>query len=214
MPKILKITDTLTKIEPVETLLIHGKEIHRILFHVKGKLRAIAAVSDEGTAYYSFQHDKRVRPDTPVDYYMGGGLCLAIRIHNPADSKQRDPETDIEKLKDSAQANMSLTIGELHALYAQFPSDSPQAYAIAVQLRRQHQDKSLQLGEYDAVCFECRTALNADPRYAFRFGKAHCYECKGNVPFTLVKPLPREPQKPPPSLEDVQRRLKEKFGGA
>ena len=125
----------LTRIEPAETLLISGKEVHRRLFHVQGEPRAIAAVSDEGTAYYSLQHDKRFEPDTPVRYYMAGGLCLAIRIANPADSKQRDPETDIETLKDMAQTNMMLSIGELHALFAQFPAESPQAYAIALQLR-------------------------------------------------------------------------------
>ena len=136
MTKLDRREGLLTRIEPSETLLISGKEVHRLLFHVQGEPRAIAAVSDEGTAYYSLQHDPRFLPDTRVRYYMAGGLCLAIRIATPADSKQRDPETDIETLKDIAETNMMLSIGELHALFAQFPADSPQAYAIALQLRR------------------------------------------------------------------------------
>ena len=212
MTKLDRREGLLTRIEPTETLLISGKEVHRRLFHVQGEPRAIAAVSDEGTAYYSLQHDKRFEPDTPVRYYMAGGLCLAIRIATAEDSKQRDPETDIETLKDIAATNLMLSIGELHALFAQFPAESPQAYAIALQLRRQHRDKSLPIGDYDAVCSQCKRTLTVSPRHAYRIGTAHCAQCETYKAFDLVVPLPSEAKPPPPSLEDLQERLKRRFG--
>ena len=200
----------LTRIDPSETLLISGKEVHRLLFHIQGEPRAIAAVSDEGTAYYALQHDQRFREGTAVDYYMAGGLCLAIRIATTADSKQRDPETDIETLKVIAATNMMLSIGALHALFAQFPAESPQAYAIALQLRRQHRDKSLPLGDYDAVCSVCKRTLTVSPRHAYRIGTAYCASCETYKAFDRVAPLPSE-AKHPPSFEEIQARLNHRF---
>ena len=205
-------TGTLTKIKQTETLLIWDKEVQRIGFTVQqtdGTLQEMAAVSDEGTAYYFLEYDNRFRTGTEVRCYKEAGLCVGIALVSDDD---REPITDIERLKDKAQDNLFLKAAELHALFHAFPADSPQAYAIAVQLKRQHRDRTYPIAERDAVCSTCRSELQVSERHAYRFGKTRCDTCGKNVDFDLVQPIPREPSEPPPSLDEIQAKLREKFG--
>ena len=205
-------TGTLTKIKQTETLLIWDKEVQRISFTVQqtdGTLQEMAAVSDEGTAYYFLEYDKRFRTGTAVRCYKEAGLCVGIALVSDDD---REPITDIERLKDKAQDNLFLKAAELHALFHAFPADSPQAYAIAVQLKQRYRDRTYPIAERDAVCSTCRSELHVSPRHAYRFGKTRCDTCGKNVDFDLVQPIPREPSEPPPSLDEIQKKLKQKFG--
>ena len=101
----------------------------------------------------------------------------------------------------------------LFKLLDNFSEGTPQHYAIAVQLRRQHNDRSreTEIAEMQAVCSDCKTERHIDLRYAYNFGTVRCNACRRNMPFDLVQPLPRE-QTQPMSLEEIQRKIRERFG--
>lgn len=199
----------LTEIKQAETLLIYNKVVHRIIF-VIGEQR-LSAVSDEGTAFYFLQYDQRFREGTAVRCWVSAGLCVGIGF---ADDP-REPIWDITELKDKAQANLNLKVGELHALYNAFDGETPQAYAIAVQLRRQHRDRTYPVGDKVCRCDVCASTFDLDsPRYTYRYDMAWCAVCGENVNFSLVDALPRaRDERDELSWQDVQDRLKAKFGG-
>ena len=206
-------TGPLTEIKQAETLLIWDKEVHRIRFSVQGfdgKPHKLAAVSDEGTAYYFLEYDQRFREGTAVRAYKLAGLCVGIGL---ADD-DTEPTMDISELKDKAQDRLYFKRAELHALYHAFDSNSPQAYAIAVQLKRQHRDRSYAVSDKVCRCDACHATFELEsPRYTYRFGTSRCARCEENVSFTRVDALPKE-ETETLSLDEVQRRLSEKFGGA
>ena len=206
-------TGTLTKIKQTETLLIWDKEVQRISFTVQqtdGTLQNMVAVSDEGTAYYFLEYDKRFRIGTAVRCYKEAGLCVGIALVSDDD---REPITDIERLKDKADDNLFLKAAELHALFHAFPADSPQAYAIAVQLKRQHRDRTYPIADRDAVCSTCRYRnCKVSERHAVPIWHNTLRHLRKNVDFDLVQPIPREPSEPPPSFDEIQAKLREKFG--
>ena len=100
----------------------------------------------------------------------------------------------------------------LFKLLDNFTEGSPQHYALAKQLRQQHKDPSeaTASAEKVAVCERCRSEVNVSNKHAYNFGQAFCNRCEGNVDFDLLDPIPRE-ETEPMSLEEVQRRLQEKF---
>lgn len=101
----------------------------------------------------------------------------------------------------------------LFCLLDNFSVGTPQHYVLAVQLRRQHADRSREtsIAEQVPVCEVCRAEVRFDVRYAYNFGKAFCDRCAKNVGFKLLVPIPHE-AKAPMSLEEIHRKLREKFG--
>lgn len=212
--------------EPLD-LLLGEQEIRQIEFELTadcGLSLDATARTDTGTAFYALLHDKN---------FGEGCVCRAVGYLLSYDGSYPKFVTEtlqrgtshqnlvidsisltLEQLKDKAQSNLYMGKAALFKLLDNFTEGSPQHYAIACQLRRQHQDRSeaTEIALWDAVCAACKTEMHVDIRYAYRFGKARCNDCGKNQPFNLVQPIPREPQAPPPSLEEVQRRLKERFG--
>ena len=211
-----KITGTLTDIKTSETLLMCDKEVERIEFTIdEGETQhALAAVSDEGTAYYSLKYDKRFEAGTRVHCWIELGLCLAIRVYSLSSS--RTPETDISILKDKAKENIYLQIGEVYALLDAFDSESVQAYALALHLKQRGERtaKVLEIaGDQDAVCSECRHTIHVTPRRAYAWGDTYCPRCGKNVAFDLVDPIPTETtENPPMKLDEIEAALKKRFG--
>lgn len=216
------LTGKLTRIAQAETLLLGTQEVGRIEFALlteDGQTAELYAISGEGTAFHTLEHDARFQVGTPVVCHVqrdstGSLKATGIRLMNTADASGAQ-EADIARLKDKAMQNMNMTQGELHALLSAFESDTPQYYAIAVQLRRQHRDRTVAIAEKVCRCQTCRATFELDsPRYTFAWGKTRCPQCHENVAFDLVDPLPSEPREPDKELtfEEIQRRLDAKFG--
>ena len=211
----------LTEIQQAETLLLDNKEIGRIDFTLtleSKKAQQMYALEGDGTAYHTLESDARFRIGIAlicqvVEDQEGQLKTVGVRLQDTADASGKQ-ETDIARLKDKAMRNMSLTRGELHALHAAFDPQSPQACAIAVQLKRQHGDTTLAISEKVCLCVKCRATFELDsPRYTFGWGKTRCPKCGKNVNFDVVDPLPREPvEEVSHSVEEVMKRIREKFG--
>ena len=206
---------TLTGIRQAESLQIEDQEVHHIEFAVETVSRVVrlTASSDEGTAFATLQNDERFRAGTPVIAYHTGRLCVGLQLDQPQHAKT-PVETDIERLKDKAMSNLHLKRGELYTLLDAFDPDSVQAYAIARQLKLSGEktDKVLAIADKDAVCSDCRTRMHVSPRHAYRFGNSYCKTCDDNVSFDLLAPIPTDTPKEVPSLDEIKRRLKERFG--
>lgn len=119
----------------------------------------------------------------------------------------------LEQLKAKAQANLLMRKAALFKLLDNFTEGSPQHYALAQQLRQQHKDRSeaTAIAEKVAVCSNCRAEVLVSNKRAYNFGQTFCNRCEGNFDFDLLDPIPRE-ETEAMSLEEVQRRLQEKFG--
>ena len=217
-----KLTGKLSSIAQAETLLLGNQEVGRIEFAIlteDGKTAELYAISGEGTAFHTLEYDARFQVGTPVVCYVQRDSTRApkatgVRLLDTADASGAQ-ETDIARLKDKAMRNINMRQGELHALLSAFAPDTPQHYAIAVQLRRQHRDRTVAIAEKVCRCQMCRATFElGSPRYAFAWGKSRCPQCDENVVFDLVDPLPSEPRASEEELtfEEVQRRLDEKFG--
>ena len=219
----MKITARLTQIKQTETLLIGTQEVEQIHFCLTlddATETQCYAVSDDGTAYHTLQTDASFRVGVKVICITseaeptGIRKATGLRLFDTADASGKQ-ETEIARLKDKAMQNMNLTRGELHALLASFDSDSPQHYALAIQLKRQHRDKTVAIAEKVCRCTRCKSVFELDsPRYTFAWGKTRCPKCNDNVNFDTVDPLPREPaEKEELDWQEMQRRLKSRFGG-
>lgn len=215
----MDIEGKLLNIKQAEMLLLDDKEVGNVAFQIQAETGTIEAyaLASEGTAFHTLENDTRLRAGIGVKVTGAqteiGFKVLTIR---PSYIKSRGAAiADIEVLKNRAMHNMNLAKGELHALLSIFPPDSPQHYAIAVQLRRHHGDKTVAIAEKVCRCQQCRSTFELDsPRYTFAWGKTRCPQCHENVEFDLVDPLPREKDKTETlSFEEIQKRLKERFGG-
>ena len=217
-----KLTGKLTKIAQAEMLLLGNQEVGRIEFAVlteDGQTTELYAISGEGTAFHTLEHDARFQIGIPIVCHVQRDTAGALKVTGirriDAANVSGAQETDIARLKDKAMRNLNMTQGELHTLLSVFEPDTPQHYAIAVQLRRQHRDRTVAIAEKVCRCQQCRATFELDsPRHTFAWGKARCYRCNENVAFDLVDPLPREPREPDKEMtfEEIQRRLDEKFG--
>ena len=215
------ITGRLTEIMQSETLLLDAQEVGRIDFTLTledGRHKSLYAIAGDGTAYHTLETDVRIRIGLTVICQAatdrdGHFKAFGIRLHDTA-AVSRKQETDIEKLKSKAMQSLTLTRGELHALHAEFDPNSPQAYAVAVQLKRQHRDTLLVISEKVCRCAKCQATFELDsPRYTYAWGKTRCPKCNENVNFDLVDPLPSEPKHQETlSVEETLKRIREKFG--
>lgn len=214
----MNITGTLLNIKQAETLLLDGAEVGRIGFRIQTETETINAyaLASDGTAYHTLEHTPRFRAGvgvkiTGVETEIGLKV-LTIRLDQ--DDASGTAVADIQVLKDRAMRNMNMTRGELHALLAAFSPDSPQHYAIAIQLRRQHRDRTVAIAEKVCRCQACRATFELDsPRYTYTWGKSRCPHCEENVAFDLVEPLPKEDTKPKPDWQEMQKRIRDRFGG-
>lgn len=214
----MNVTGKLLNIQQAEMLLLDGKEIGSIGFQVQTDsetLEAYALASD-GTAYHTLESNPRFRDGVAVkitgDETEIGFKVLTIRLGDIG--AHRTAISDIQALKDRAMQNLRMTQGELHALLSAFEPGTPQHYAIAVQLRRQHRDKTIAIAEKVCRCRECRATFELDsPRHTYAWGEARCPKCDENVRFDLVDPLPRETTKSDNlDWQDVRKRLRAQFG--
>ena len=217
-----KLTGQLQNIGNVQTLLIYNREVELIEFQLTTDEKTLTCFceSEEGTAFATLQSDGRYRNGIAVvatgtqrnetDAFKVEAFRLADTAHPSLDA-----ETDIAKLKDKAMQNLSMTQGELHALLDTFDPNSPQAYAIAVQLRRQHGDKTLPIADKVCRCTQCKAVFELEsPRHTYAWGKTRCNTCNENVSFDLVDPLPREATESENlDLQEVLRQLEDRFGG-
>ena len=217
----MNIEGKLLKIRQAELLLLDGEEVGSIGFQIQTETETIDAyaLASEGTAFHTLENNPRFRNGVGVkltgEKTEIGFKVLTIRFDDAADASGA-AIADIQALKDRAMKNMNMTQGELHALLAAFESDTPQHYAIAVQLRQQHRDETVAISEKVCRCQKCRATFELDsPRYTYGWGKSRCPQCEENVAFDLVDPLPRESTKSEvPDWQEMQKRLQDRFGGA
>lgn len=225
----LILVGTLVDVEGPDSTLIHTgdteKEIHEYFFSITDEsgLRLPAeANSANGTAFYALKHDPLFREGhtcraTGYLANLHGHTVFCVQELQRGTSHANlviDPlSLTLEQLKDKAQDNLYMGKAALFKLLDSFSVGTPQHYVLALQIRRQHHDKSedTAVAEKDAVCENCKTQLYINLRYAYRFGKAHCQTCERNVAFDLVDPIPRE-TKEPLSFDEIQARLKQRFG--
>lgn len=216
----MNVKGKLLNIGQSEMLLFDGEEIGSIGFQIQTETETMDAyaLASDGTAYHTLENNPRFR--TGVDVKITGEQTesgfKALTIRFDKDDASGTAIANIQVLKDRAMQNMNLTQGELHALLSAFEPDTPQHYAIAVQLRRQHRDRTVAIAEKVCRCSECRATFELDsPRYTYTWGTTRCPECDKNVAFDLVDPLPREtkPETEELSWQEINRRLEAKFGG-
>ena len=217
-----KVTGKLKNIGNTQSLLIYNREVELIEFQLTTAEKTLTCFceSEKGTAYHTLQFDQRFRNGVVVIAIgtqrneTDALQVTALRLADTADVSGPQ-EADIAKLKDKAMANLALTRGELHALLGAFEANSPQAYAIAVQLRRQHSDKTLPIADKVCRCTQCKAVFELEsPRHTYAWGKTRCNTCNENVSFDLVDPLPREAAESEKlDWQEVQRRLENRFGG-
>ena len=215
--------------EPLDLLLGDSdgeQKVRQIEFELTadcGLTLDVTARTDTGTAFYALLHDENFAEGCvclATGYLLSDDVSypkfIAETLHRGTSHQNLVIESSMESLdtlKAKAQGNLYMGKAALFKLLDSFDQGSPQHYALALQLRRQHQDRSseTEVAEKETVCQECRTALHIDNKYAYNFGKARCNTCQRNMPFDLVDPLPRE-ETEPLSFEEVQKRLKERFG--
>lgn len=213
-----RVTGEIIEIKQAETMLLVG-EVGAIEFSIdtgQNELTLLALETD-GTAFHTLQNDARFRPGERVIAFLKGARCVGLRLDTADVSKTKTKETDIAKLKDRAMRNLHMAIGDCYALLNAFDANSVQAYAIALHLKQRGErtDQVLSIADQDAVCNSCKSTLHISPRRAYAFSDNFCNSCNANVKFTLREPLPRERDEARENLswQEVQERIKAKFGG-
>ena len=210
--------------EPDDSL-IDGKEVREIAFRITSENEfslAAAATTEDGTAFYALMHDPlfsagcTARCTGYLADIEGHTVFVVQELKRGTSYANLVIESTIEtldELKAKAQGNLYMEKAALFKLLDNFTEGSSQHYALAKQLRQQYQDKSeaTAIAEKVAVCSSCRAEIQVSNKHAYNFGQAFCNRCEGNVNFDLLDPIPREKTKPM-NLEEVQRRLQEKFG--
>ena len=214
----MNIVGKLLNIKQAETLLLEGQEVGSIGFQIQTETQTINAyaLASDGTAYHALENNLRFRGGVGVkitgEKTSTGFKALTIRLDQPDASGA--VISDIQALKARAMQNINLAQGELHALLSALEEGTPQHYAIAVQLRRQHRDRTVAIADKVCRCEQCRGTFELDsPRYTFAWGKSRCPQCKKNVAFDLVEPLPREDTDSKPDWHEMQKRIQDRFGG-
>lgn len=215
----------LENISEPEDSLIDGKEVREIAFDITtecGLQLFASATTEDGTAFYALMHDPcfnegcTARCTGHLANIEGHTVFVVQELRRGTSHANLVIESDIEtleQLKTKAQDNLYMEKAALFKLLDNFTEDSPQHYALAKQLRQQHHDKSeaTAAAEKVTVCSSCRSEIHISNRHAYNFGQGFCNQCERNVDFDLLDPIPRE-ETESMSLEEVQRRLQEKFG--
>lgn len=215
----MNITGKLLNIKQAETLLLDGQEVGSVSFQVQTETETVDAyaLAPDGTAFHTLENNPRFRNGVDVKITGAetelGFKVLTIRLDQPDASGA--PVADIQSLKDRAMRNINLAQGELHALLSAFEEGTPQHYAIAVQLRRQHRDRTVAIADKVCRCRRCRATFElTSPHYTFAWGTSRCPQCKENVAFDLVDPLPREATDAKElDWQEMQKRIQARFGG-
>ena len=215
----------LEDISETDDSLIDGKEVREIAFRITTKnelsLEA-AATTEDGTAFYALMHDPlfskgcTVRCTGYLANIEGHTVFVVEELQRGTSHANLVIESAVEtleQLKAKAQSNLFMPKADLFKLLDNFIEGSPQHYALAKQLRQQHQDKSevTAIAEKVTVCSNCRSDIHVSNKHVYNFGQAFCSKCDRDVDFDLLDPIPREDTEPM-SFEEVQRRLQEKFG--
>lgn len=203
------------------------KEIREIRFQLETEdgLRLDAtAATNNGTAFYALFHDPLFAEGTKThatgylipQHGIGAPLFIVQILKRGTTHQTLAITSDVqtaEELASAAQSNLYMDKAALFKLLDTCEPGSPQHYAIATQLRRQHQDRSpeTEIAEKEAVCNTCKAAIFINTRYVYRFSNDYCDTCRTNRPFDLVDPIPPEEKAPPLPLEEVMKRLEERF---
>ena len=206
-----KVSGTLMEINQAESLLLDSTEVGEIAFCLEtedGQM-VLRALDTDGTAYHTLQNDPRFCKGIRVIAFLKDDRVVGLRLDVP-EQHQKQVETDISRLKDKAMQSLAMPKGELYALLDNFDAESVQAYALALHLKQigERKAKVLEIADKDAICVDCKETLQVSPRRAYGFSDTYCMRCRQNVHFDLVDPIPREATEDPPSLEEIQARLK------
>ena len=221
----IKIIGRLENLSDPLDLLLEDSEVQQFDFAIHadcGLVLSANARTDVGSAFHALATDARFQEGARVmatGYLIGDPVTLiaeALAVETSHDSLQIE-QVDLQPLLAKAQQNFALKKAELFQLLEAYDAGTPQHYAVAVQLRRAHRDRSeaTAIAEKVCRCSECRKVFSLDsPRFTFNFGKVHCNSCMQNVGFDLVDPLPSEPHEPEEKMtfEEIQKRLDDKFG--